>query len=146
MTYSGAVAIDMFRSEVVFLITNSKNGLYEDIEDILNDDLGMEESEAKEFSKEIRKCLENEEFLPLGLTLDIPLSTGARDIFIIFEGTPKTLKDSVVVHELYHATRHICHSRGVDDEETEAYMLEYLYEKFKEKIACLSKVRKENKE
>lgn len=142
MVYSGAIAIDIFRSEVVFLITNSKDGLYEDIENILKDDLNMEESIAKEFSKEIRRYLDDEKFLPLGLTLDISLSTGARDIFIIFEGTPKTLKDSVAVHELYHATRHICRDRGVDDEETEAYMLEYLYEKFKEQITCINKTKK----
>lgn len=147
VVWSGAISIDMFHSEVVFLITNSKGYLYDEIENVLKDDLGMKEAAASSFSKEIRSCLdEEEEVLPPGLTLDIPCSLGGRDIFVIFNGTPKTLKDNVIIHELYHATRHICRNRGVDDEETEAYMQEYLYEKFKEQIACFGKVKKEKEE
>jgi len=147
IVWSGAVAIEVFRAEVVYLITNSKGYLYDEIENILKDDLGMKDAAAISFSKEIRKCLDEEDdVLPPGLTLDIPCSLGGRDIFVIFEGTPKTLKDGVIIHELYHATRHICRNRGVDDEETEAYMQEYLYEKFKEHIACLGKAKKEKEE
>lgn len=32
----------------------------------------------------------------------------------------------VLVHELLHAVKGICDHRGVDDEETECYMLDYL--------------------
>lgn len=136
----------MFHAEVAFIITTSKAYLYNDIESVLKDDLGMKENVANGFSKEIRKILDDEEdILSPGLTLDIPSCVGGRGVFVIFNGTPKTLKEGVIIHELHHATRHICRDRGVDDDETEAYMQEYLYEQLKEQIASLGKEKKEKK-
>lgn len=141
--WAGGIGIDVFRAEVIVIITNSKGYLYEDIENVLQDDLGIEKNIAKEFSKEIKRYLDDEEVLPPGVTLDIPCSTGGREVFVILDGTPKSIKDSVVVHEMYHATRNICRDRGVDDEETEAYMQEYLYDKFKEQVSDFLKSKKE---
>ncbi len=78
--------------------------------------------------------------------MNIQCSTGAKDIFVIFSGTPKSLKDGVIIHELHHAARQICEDRGVEDKETEAYMQEYLYDKIKECITDFLKGKKENKE
>ena len=36
----------------------------------------------------------------------------------------------VIVHELYHAMKRVCSSHGIEDEEAEAYMLEYLCNQF----------------
>lgn len=32
-----------------------------------------------------------------------------------------------MVHEFYHAVSSLCDTRGIDDEETEAYLLEYMF-------------------
>lgn len=123
---SAAIHIDMFCSEVIVMITTSKEYLYEEVENVLSEDLGMKSEWAKDFASEIQKYLAEEKILPPGMTLDIEGLTGGRDVFVIFEGTPKTITKEVIIHEMIHAMQCICDTRGIDDRETEAYMVEYL--------------------
>lgn len=123
---SCAIHIDMFYSEVIVLITNSKDYLYNEVESVLSDDLGMKEESARDFASEIQKYLDEEKVLPPGITMDIESITGGRDVFVVFEGTPKTVTKEVIIHEMVHAMQCICDTRGIDDRETEAYMVEYL--------------------
>lgn len=123
---SCAIHIDMFYSEVIVLITNSKDYLYNEVESVLSDDLDMKEESAKDFASEIQKYLDEEKVLPPGITMDIESITGGRDVFVVFEGTPKTVTKEVIIHEMVHAMQYICDTRGIDDRETEAYMVEYL--------------------
>lgn len=58
----------------------------------------------------------------------IHLGKGAFDAFVFLSADSITKVDrGVLVHELYHAMRMICRHRGIHDEETEAYILEYMY-------------------
>ena len=139
--YSIDVAI--FRREVIVLITNSKEYLMEELESVLSKDLGMESKYAKDFSEALRGSLKEEEPFPLGLTYELESTDNGRETFVILNGTPKTLSKDVVIHEMYHAMRKICNDRGVDDEETEAYMLEYLCHEVFRVIANFNK--KDNK-
>lgn len=123
---SAAIHIDMFYSEVIVMITTSKEYLYEEVENVLFEDLGMKSEWAKDFASEIQKYLAEEKVLPPGITLDIESLTGGRDVFVIFEGTPKTITKEVIIHEMVHAMQCVCDVRGIDDRETEAYMVEYL--------------------
>ena len=112
---SCAIHIDMFYSEVIVLITDSKDYLYNEVESVLSDDLGMKKEYAEEFAPEIQKCLDEENVLPSGMTLNIESSTGGKDVFIIFKGTPKTITKEVIIHEMVHAMQCICDTRGIDD-------------------------------
>ncbi len=123
---SCAIHIDMFYSEVIVMMTTSKEYLYNEVESVLSDDLGMKEESAKDFASEIQKYLDEEKVLPPGITMDIESITGGRDVFVVFEGTPKTVTKEVIIHEMVHAMQCICDTRGIDDRETEAYMVEYL--------------------
>lgn len=124
--YSCVISIDMFYSEVIVMITTSKEYLYEEVESTLSEDLGMKNEWAKDFASKIQKNLDEEKVLPPGMTLNIEGSTGGRDVFIIFDGIPKTVTKEVIIHEMVHAMQCICDIRGIDDRETEAYMVEYL--------------------
>ena len=123
---SCAIHIDMFYSEVIVMMTTSKEYLYNEVESVLSDDLGMKKEYAKDFASEIQKYLDEENVLPPGMTLNIESSTGGKDVFVIFDGTPKTVTKEVIIHEMVHAMQCICDTRGIDDRETEAYMVEYL--------------------
>ncbi len=122
---SCAIHIDMFYSEVIVMMTTSKEYLYNEVESVLSDDLGMKKEYAKDFASEIQKYLDEENVLPPGMTLNIESSTGGKDVFVIFDGTPKTVTKEVIIHEMVHAMQCICDTRGIDDRETEAYMVEY---------------------
>ena len=123
---SCAIHIDMFYSEVIIMMTTSKDYLYEEVESVLSEDLGMKEEWAKGFASEIQKYLDEENVLPPGMTLNIESSIGGKDVFVIFDGTPKTVTKEVIIHEMVHAMQCICDTRGIEDRETAAYMVEYL--------------------
>lgn len=123
--FSSVISIDMFYSEVIVMMTTSKDYLYKEVESVLSDDLGIKEEYAKDFASEIQKYLDEEDVLPPGMTLNIESLTGGKDVFVIFDGTPKTVTKEVIIHEMVHAMQCICDTRGIDDRETEAYMVEY---------------------
>lgn len=125
--------IAIFHREVIVLITNSKEYLMEELESVLSEDLGMDSKYAKDFAVTLKDSLNEEKPFPLGLTYELESIDNGKETFVILNGTPKTLSKDVVIHEMYHAMRKICNDRCVDDEETEAYMLEYLcHETFKQ--------------
>ena len=132
--YGMSISVNIFRREVIVLLTNSKDFLMDNLEKVLSEDLGMENKYAKDFSETLVECLKEEEPFPLGLTYELESLDSGKETFVILDGTPKTLSKDVVIHEMYHAMRKICNDRGVDDEETEAYMLEYLCHELFEQI------------
>lgn len=140
--WSCTISMNMFFSDVVVFITNSKEYLEREIEKVLSDDLGMKESYSKEFGSEIQKYLREENILPPGVTLYIECSTGAKDAFVVFDGTPKTIDKEVVIHEMCHVMQNICRERGIKDDETEAYMLEYLCHNVFEQLDSWNKTPK----
>lgn len=140
--WSGVIDLEIFHSEVIFIITNSKDYLNQEIVKVLSEDLGMKDKYANEFSAEIRKSLDEDEVLPPEQLLDVPCSTGGRDFFLIFRGTPKSLDTGVIIHELHHAVTAVCKERGIKDEEAESYMQEYLYRCLKHQLANFYKSKK----
>ena len=56
--FSSVISIDMFYSEVIVMITTSKEYLYEEVESVLSEDLGMKSEWAKDFASEIQKYLD----------------------------------------------------------------------------------------
>ena len=77
--------------------------------------------------------------LPLGITIDIDAPKGGVLIFVIFDGTPKTVAKETIIHEMCHVVQNICRYRGIEDDETEAYLLEYFCHKFFEQVANFNK-------
>lgn len=137
---SNNIPVELFDKEVIVLITNSKDFLYDKIEEVLSEDLGMIDEYAKEFAEELREILKEEQYLSPGLTVSITTKNGYSDIFCIFEGnSPKDITKEVIIHEMYHAMSAICRKAGVEDEETSAYLIEYLCHKFFEITANFGK-------
>lgn len=59
-------------------------------------------------------------------TLTAPNATG--DVTVFFNSsTPENVSYETMVHEFHHAVNCLCDFRGIDDEETEAYLQEYLF-------------------
>lgn len=131
---------DVFRSSVLCLIASNKKYLYDEIPNVLSEDFGILKEDIGYFTKKLRKCLDEEgDILPLGMTIDIDAPKGGVLIFVIFDGTPKTVAKETIIHEMCHVMQNICRYRGIEDNETEAYLLEYLCHKFFEQIANFNK-------
>lgn len=138
--YGSSMYEDVFRSSALCLIANDKKYLYNEIPNVLSEDFGILKEDIGYFTKELRKYLDEEgDILPLGMTIDIDAPKGGVLIFVIFDGTPKTVAKETIIHEMCHVMQNICRYRGIEDNETEAYLLEYLCHKFFEQIANFNK-------
>lgn len=74
----------------------------------------------------IKKLLEDDYLY--NCTLTAP--NAVKDIIVFFHAkSPKDVPYETMVHEFHHAVSSLCDFRGIDDEETEAYLQEYLFYK-----------------
>ena len=138
--YASSMYEDIFKSSVLRLIANDKKYLYDEIPNVLSEDFGILKEDIGYFTKELRKYLdEKEDFLPLGVTININAPKGGALIFVIFDGTPKTVAKETIIHEMCHVMQIICNYRGIEDNETEAYLLEYFCHKFFDQIDNFNK-------
>ena len=138
--YASSMYEDIFKSSVLCLIANDKKYLYDEIPNVLSEDFGILKEDIGYFTKELRKYLdEKEDFLPLGITINIDAPKGGALIFVIFNGTPKTVAKETIIHEMCHVMQSICSYRGIEDNETEAYLLEYFCHKFFDQIDNFNK-------
>lgn len=64
---SCVISIDMFCSEVIVMMTTSKDYLYEEVESVLSEGLGMKKEWAKDFTSKIQKYIDEEKVLPPGM-------------------------------------------------------------------------------
>lgn len=138
--YASSMYEDIFKSSVLCLIANDKKYLYDEIPNVLSEDFGILKEDIGYFTKELRKYLdEKEDFLPLGVTININAPKGGALIFVIFDGTPKTVAKETIIHEMCHVMQNICSYRGIEDNETEAYLLEHFCHKFFDQIDNFNK-------
>lgn len=72
----------------------------------------------------VRKLLEGDYLYSSTLTAP----NAAKDIIVFFNApTPDKVPYETMVHEFHHAAHNLCECRGIDGEETEAYLQEYLF-------------------
>lgn len=69
------------------------------------------------------------------------------DVVVFFNSeNPSKVSYETMVHEFHHATEFLCSFRGIDDEETEAYLQQHLFHKMLCKIDdWIDKQKKSNK-
>lgn len=127
LEFSGVVIdLDIFRCSVLILVGKDEETIQKGLPDLYkcnewsNNDL----ENTKKLIAEVFK--DNDDNIWKGIT--IPNEVDAIVVFREKDITKVSMKTAV--HELYHAMRKICESHGVEDEETEAYLLEYLFSQF----------------
>lgn len=63
------------------------------------------------------------------------LNNDELDIVVIMKKIPKTSSEyGSLYHEIHHACRFICEDRGIDDNEAEAYLFEYVCDVITERL------------
>jgi hypothetical protein len=127
-TYWCTIQLDIFRTAVLVLVAKSREDIIEDLPAIYNE-LGIDREAAAEDIKMIEKewaQSDDEYFMPPGYT--IRLANDAGDVIMMFKADSiADVSEGFIVHETHHATSFILGFRGIDDEECEAYMQEYMY-------------------
>lgn len=124
------------KTEEIWFGTISVNFLNTAILVIVGDNADVLKDAAPKIDKElntanlvqegIRKLLEGDYLYSSTLTAP----NEAKDIIVFFNApTPDKVHYETMVHEFHHAVSSLCDFRGIDDEETEAYLQEYLFHK-----------------
>lgn len=83
----------------------------------------------KKDMRKVKKLLGDDRYKDLMGTSSAGVCTradGWNIIVIVSEDRPE-FKTRVLVHELLHAVKRVVENHGVNDEETECYMLDHLY-------------------
>lgn len=126
--YYTTVGIEMFDTDILFIITPDEETFYKHFPGIYKR-LKIEDTLEKDF--EIIKEAINKMDEWSAITQLYPGSV--FDAIVVMVGdSPLDVGYNVLVHECFHAMSHICRRKGVEDEETGAYILEYLYAKTEE--------------
>ena len=121
------IVLDIFRCSVLVLVGADKEAVLKGYPKVFKElesrgDPEKDIDDLKEVLKEDDSCF-------TATTFSFSQDTVSA-VVVIYGEDILDVTDEKLVHEMYHATRRICSSHGVDDEETEAYMLEYLCNQF----------------
>jgi hypothetical protein len=129
-TYWCTIQLDIFRTAVLVLVAKSREDIIEDLPAIYNE-LGIDREDAAKDIKMIEnKWAQSDDgyFMPPGYT--IRLANDAGDVIMMFKADSiADVSEELIVHETHHAASFILEFRGIDDEECEAYMQEYMFNK-----------------
>ena len=124
-THYFTIEISIFRTAVLVMVSKDAEQMLADFPRIYKR-YHVKKEAMKEDFKIFRQIIEEDGLSALGQTIKLPNESG--DVLILFhEDTIADVTEEVIVHETHHATTFLCKERGVDDEETEAYMQEYMF-------------------
>lgn len=129
-TYWCTIQLDIFRTAVLVLVSKNREDILEDLPVIYNE-IGLSKEESAKDIKMIEKewlQSEDECFMPPGYT--IRLNNDSGDVIMMFKADSiADVSEELIVHETHHASSFILRFRGIDDEECEAYVQEYMFNK-----------------
>ena len=129
--FYSTISVDVFKVGVLVLMSENRESVIESLPDIYKK-LGLSAKLADDDFRAIKVIWEKEKedgiSMPPGEAF--MLNNPSQDLIVIFRGNNLAeLSEEVIVHEMYHTMKNICIRCGVDDEETEAYLLEHLFRK-----------------
>lgn len=129
-TYWRTIQLDIFRTAVLVLVSKSREDILEDLP-VIYDEIGLgKEVSAKDIKMIEKEWLQSDDeyFMPPGYT--IRLANDSGDVIMMFKADSiADVSEELIVHETHHATSFILGFRGIDDEECEAYVQEYMFNK-----------------
>lgn len=135
----------MFFADVKVIFVDNSQELHKEVDALIKEQLSVDEQSDKENIDALKRHFPEDEVLTPGAALDVLHSDGSTDVFVVFKGKPEKQITGVVIHEMYHAMSKICEHKGIADEETEAYMIEYLCTQMFRQIEVFKKEHKKKK-
>ena len=145
-TYYCTIEISIFRTAVLVLISKTRKDIIQNLSKIYSE-LNVSKKAYQEDIKNIKDIWngdDNPDYMPPGETIRLPNASG--DVIMMFNADSiADVSEELIVHETHHASTYICSFRGIEDEECEAYVQEYLYNQMLCKIDEWNDKYKKNK-
>lgn len=120
------IDIDIFATSIIVIVCDDKETIKKDAPEI-DEKLGTGNLLTSWADKTF-----DDKFL-YDYTAQAPNESGDVVVFFYAEN-PGEVSYETMVHEFHHATYYLCDFRGIDDEETEAYLQQHLFHKMLCKI------------
>ena len=123
-TYYALIHLVVFRCSVLVLVAKNEDDILTDFLKIYKK-FGIKSEVAKQDLKEITGMIEEDvECSSLGRCIR---TSSGDNIIIYYEDNIAKVPKETIVHETHHASTYVCSYRGINDEECEAYIQEYLF-------------------
>jgi hypothetical protein len=113
------INVDIFRASILIIVCNDWNKL---------------KNTATFLDKKFKTKGTTMQAINVAMNFDylysqtIQLDNASGDIIVIFNyDASNNVSYETMVHEFHHASHYLCKSRGIDDEETETYLQEHLF-------------------
>ena len=144
--YYCTIEISVFRTAVLILISKTRKDILQNLSKIYSE-LNVSKKAYREDIKNIKDIWngdDDSDYMPPGETIRLPNASG--DVIMMFKADSiADVSEELMVHETHHASTYICSFRGIEDEECEAYVQEYLYNQMLCKIDEWNDKYKKNK-
>jgi hypothetical protein len=127
-TFYCTIEVAVFRTAVLVIVARSRKDIVEDLPRIYSSLNVNQEADSEDLKKitDVWNGDEDPEYMPPGET--IRLANASGDVLIFFNAdSVADVSEELIVHETHHAATYLCKFRGIDDEECEAYVQEYLF-------------------
>lgn len=134
--------LNIFNSGVIFIVAPDKETFLEAIPSVMKDAIA-DENHRKQLTVDLMDCISKDRILYPGTTFEDFTSDGVQYLIVILhKGNTKEKLERTIPHEMFHVVYKLCKERGIEDEETSAYILEYLCGKA---YAALREYKEEDK-
>ncbi len=134
-TFYCTIEISIFRSAVLVVVAKNRKDILKDLAFIYSELKVPRKALLEDINmiKDIWHDDEDPDYMPPGET--IRLANASGDVIMFFNAdTVADVSEELIVHETHHAATYLCKFRGINDEECEAYVQEYLFNQMMCKI------------
>ena len=134
-TYYCTIELSVFNTAVLVLVSKSRQDIAKDLKEIYSRLKVSKDVYIKniEMIKSIWGNDDNPDYMPPGET--IRLANNSEDVFMFFNADSiADISEELILHETHHASTFICKFRGIDDEECETYVQEFLFNQMLNRI------------
>jgi hypothetical protein len=142
--YWSTINLPIFKTAILVIVSKNVKEILESIPKIYKE-LGIDKLHLEEDLPLFKEDLEEYGKEPYDHT--VKLDNRTQDVVMVFDNSCiADVSEETIVHETHHASHMICTSRGIDDEETETYTQEYLFNQMICKIDEWNKNHKRRKQ
>lgn len=133
------IYLDILRSGILFIVSPDKETFLKNISRVIHKEIIVKQHQG-ELIKDLIDCFSKDKVLYPGTTFETFTADGVQYLIVVLK---EELNNSynTLVHEMYHVVYKLFKECGIEDEETFAYTLEYLFSEGKK---LLEKFKKES--
>lgn len=135
----GILNVDILRNGILFIVSPDKEVFLKDISKVIHKTI-IDKQHQEEIIKDLIDCFSKDRILYPGTTFETFTTDGVQYLIVVLKEELNNPYNTLV-HEMYHVVYKLFKECGIEDEETFAYTIEYLFSTGRE---LLEKFRKEN--